>query len=64
LNNINQQLEKLIDENGLKAIIDTIAYICYEKEGHILENWQDKKLASTWRQDANKLLNASIRIKN
>lgn len=48
---MERELEKLIDENGLVQVMDIISTICFEKEDHVLTNWQDKALAKVWRRN-------------
>jgi Tfp pilus assembly major pilin PilA len=47
---LKYQLEILIDRNNVGTILDAIAEVCYEKEQHLLENWQDKVAASHWKE--------------
>lgn len=45
---MNDQLENLIDENGLSTVLDAISEICGEKAEHLHANWQDKNQANQW----------------
>lgn len=41
-------LERAIDDLSLSAVLDALAEICYDKENHIREMWQDDGLANLW----------------
>lgn len=43
-----EDLEKLIDRDGLRPVLAAIAEICYLKAAHIAENWQDTATAKVW----------------
>lgn len=49
---MNDTLEKLVDDNGLQAVIGALSQICFEKAEHIQENWQDSGLAKLWEKNA------------
>lgn len=49
------QLEMMIDRNGLVNVLDTIAIICYDKADHTLGTWDDPVLAKQW-QKAGRLI--------
>jgi hypothetical protein len=55
-------LEQLIDRNGLDAVLDALRDICAEKAEHVLTNWQDKQAAKDWDQAAGVLDRASAKI--
>lgn len=55
LSELKNQLETLIDSNSLSIVIEALSLVCYEKESHINENWQDKQTANTWKHAGNKL---------
>ena len=42
------ELENLLDKMSVEGVINALAEICYEKEGHVMESWQDRTLASRW----------------
>lgn len=46
--NLEQQIEQLIDANGLATVLDAIARVCSEKADHIETNWQDSVAAKAW----------------
>lgn len=46
--NLTQQMEALVDQHGLRNILLELAFVCSEKEDHILSNWQDKVTAKAW----------------
>ncbi len=43
-----EDLERMIDRQGLAAVCDMLAQICHEKADHIASNWQDRALAREW----------------
>lgn len=43
-----ENLELLIDSHGILGVLDAIAEICYGKEQHLQENWQDYETAKVW----------------
>jgi hypothetical protein len=44
------ELEAILDKRGIEGIVSALAEICYLKEAHVQENWQDRPLASRWRK--------------
>ena len=48
-------LEAILDRIGIEDTVSALAQICYEKESHVLENWQDQRLASRWEKLGRKL---------
>ena len=49
---VSFQLEELVDQYSLQAILDLLESICYEKAEHLLSNWQDASSARAWEQAA------------
>lgn len=43
-----EDLEYLIDRDGLRPVLAAIAEICYLKAAHIAEHWQDTATAKQW----------------
>lgn len=41
-------LERMIDREGLAAVCTMLADICHGKADHIASNWQDRALAQEW----------------
>jgi len=56
------KVEDLIDRHGVDGLIDAIIDICYEKEMHVRENWQDHRLANSWQKVASILEKVNERI--
>ena len=56
-------IEDMIDEHGLQHVIETISDVCYEKEQHIKENWQDIPLSATWNKAARYLFTCAMTTK-
>lgn len=38
---LTEQLEKLVDLHGMKAVVESLAEVCTLKAAHLNENWQD-----------------------
>lgn len=57
-------LEELIDKHSLKAVLDTLADISYEKADHIRTDWQDEVAAKSWEKDAKKIEHIAVGIEN
>jgi 3-methyladenine DNA glycosylase AlkC len=55
-------LEDMIDESSVAEILRDIEQVCYNKQEHILSNWQDDHLAERWFKIAQELQNASDAI--
>ena len=47
-NEFEYKLEELLYETSICELLETLAHICYEKEEHLLTNWQDKETAKIW----------------
>jgi hypothetical protein len=43
-----EQVERLIDEQGLETMLSTVSEICGAKAEHIATSWQDTGLAKRW----------------
>ncbi len=56
------ELEGMIDKLGLTTVLEMAAHICYAKELHLLENWQDKNMARCWRQDGKRLEQVATKV--
>lgn len=50
-----EDLERLIDRDGLRPVLAAIAEICYLKAAHLAENWQDTTTAKVWTQTGQRL---------
>ena len=46
--NLDEQLESLIDQNGVRTILERIAYIAGEKSEHLTVNWQEPRAGRQW----------------
>lgn len=57
-----EQLEKMIDSGSVATVLNALAQICYAKEHHIKENWQDKATASVWRSAAGLISNIEDKV--
>ena len=45
-------LEDLVDQNGIREVVEVLVNICYEKEDHVAANWGDRNLAKAWHKAA------------
>lgn len=54
------QLEDLVDKQGLQHLLDRLGEICSLKASHIRENWQDEVTARTWDRDCEILGNVVV----
>jgi hypothetical protein len=61
-NKIIENLESMVDSEGLSGIIGDLAEICYLKAEHISSNWQDEVSAKTWINAARILHTAEARV--
>lgn len=52
-------LETMIDQHGLAAVLEALAFVCHEKADHCITNWQDRTLAIAWRKAAQAVEHAS-----
>lgn len=57
-------IEDIIDEEGLREVIEALAAICRDKADHLRGNWQDKTAAKAWDRDANKLDKLALVLTN
>lgn len=58
------ELEALIDSVGLRAVVDALSVVAYDKADHIRGNWQDEGLARIWADDGAVLERVVTRIVN
>ena len=56
----SKQLERLIDATTLRAVLDDLHGICYEKAEHLRANWQDERAAKAWERIAKRLTVAIV----
>lgn len=59
---LKNQLENLIDSTSLAEVLEAISQVCYEKELHIEENWQDPATAKNWKHAGLKISNISDKV--
>lgn len=45
---LQQTLETLVDEHGVRAVLEALAQVCFDKSEHVQVQWQDGKLAALW----------------
>lgn len=63
LQSIADQLEPLVDAHGESTIIEALALVMSAKSDHILEAWQDERLADLYDMASAALLNCNMKIK-
>jgi hypothetical protein len=59
---ISDQLEIMVDDNGLINVVEALALMCSVKADHILENWQDDNLSAQWDRAAAIMLRSRVAI--
>lgn len=52
---ISEQLEAIVDKVDLPSVIEELAHIAWAKGEHLRGEWQDRRTAALWDQDAKKL---------
>jgi hypothetical protein len=57
-------LERVIDQDGLAAVVACLADIANDKAEHLRSAWQDDKLARSWERDAKKLQAVAAKLEN
>lgn len=56
-----ESLEALVDNVGLKNVLEELGAICAEKAVHVMDNWQDAELSKLWERAMNVCDTASAR---
>ena len=67
MNELLHQVELMIDEHGLTAVVDSICEVCYLKAEHIRASYTENrcsnnKLAQQWEQSGKSLVNSKIEV--
>jgi hypothetical protein len=52
---LEEELEILIDRNGISSVLEALAQVCFDKWQHVEVNWQDHGLARRWHKLAVKI---------
>lgn len=60
--NVANNLESLVDNNGLAAVVNALAVICLGKAQHLEENWQDPNTARDYTRAATLLETAARKL--
>lgn len=55
-------LEPLVDANSMRAIVEALSEIAYDKAEHITHAWQDHRTARPWGQAGQVLTAAAARL--
>lgn len=45
-------LEAILDRYSVRAVLEALAGICFDKADHVRTNWQDDITARAWDRDA------------
>jgi hypothetical protein len=56
------ELESIIDKQGLCTLLTAIADICALKADHVRENWQDNTTAKAWDWNAEQVQECANRV--
>ena len=59
---LNEQLESLVDREGLSAVVGALVEICGLKAEHLESNWQDRLSALRWEKDGATLERAKLKL--
>lgn len=62
MSEMQETIEAMIDNNSLAQVLEAISLVCFEKDLHITEMWQDKPLAKVWRIAGNKISDLSDKV--
>lgn len=57
-------LESMIDNSGLKGLIDKMVKICGEKAEHIRDSYDDNTTANSWEKDGRALESIRSKLNN
>jgi hypothetical protein len=60
---LKASLEKLMDCEGLRRVLEGMAEVCAEKADHIRTNWQSKELARDWDEAGTLLDKAAAKVR-
>lgn len=60
---MKDDLEGMIDSNGLTSVCDMIADVCRDKAEHLRTNWQDDATAKMWEHAAKAIETATCKFK-
>lgn len=56
-----EALESLIDKTSIEQVLGELQEVCYQKQAHIAEAWQDDETAKWWKAIAESL-NRACRV--
>lgn len=57
---VEDRLERLVDDHGLAAILASLVEVCRAKAVHLESNWQDEQSASVWTVTAKRIEKAEL----
>ena len=60
---MNEELELLVDKNGLSKVLFALSEICHRKAEHIATHWQDASLAKEWNKDGSAIERLAVKIR-
>ena len=61
-NAMEESLERMIDQNGLQAVLVALANVCGDKAEHLASNWQDTTSAKVWEKRGKRLEDVATTI--
>lgn len=59
---VADELEAIVDKQGLAETLRQLEQICYEKAGHVEEAWQDGALAKAWTKMGGKVAYSAAKV--
>jgi hypothetical protein len=59
-----ENLESMIDSQGLKGLLDKIIEVCGEKAEHIRSSYDDNTTANSWEKDGRALESVRSKLTN
>lgn len=54
-----EQLETLVDQWGMEAVLRMLSDVCSDKASHLCENWQDTASGKAWSDRAELMYSAA-----
>jgi hypothetical protein len=58
--NIDDTIERLIDQHGVQQVLSVMSMVAAEKAEHILASYGDRSLARKWGSAANRIAYCSM----
>ncbi len=58
--NIDDTVERLIDQHGVQQVLSVMSIVAAEKAEHVMASYGDRHLARKWVRAANRLASCSM----